>query len=254
MPTSLITLTANSLAHRVVLCTPKKWKRDGSKAGVILIPGTDETYTFPFLSTVGQPLIKQFLDAGHPVLAFQASSTVGGAGNLWANDACYAMIAAARTYLQSTAVGAKSGKVILSGLSQGTLDVLAWAGENPSLVAAITGYLPNTDLAATAQAAGYSASVASAYGGSYVQGTHGPTHNPITQASAGKFSSIPSINLVYANNDSVIAFSYPQAFKTAVGNNVTLIDGGATGHNWPVTWTNQSVKTALANQLASYGN
>ena len=250
MATSLITLSANSLAHKVVVCTPRKWKRDGSKPGVILIPGTAETYTFPFLPTVGQPLVKQIVDAGYPVLAIQATSTVGGAGNLWANDACYAMIAAARTYLQSTAIGAKAGKVGLVGLSQGALDVLAWAGESPTLTGGVTAYLPNSDLAATAAHPSYSASVNAAYGGAYNESTHGPTHNPITQASAGKFAGIP-INLVYASNDDVIAYSYTDAFVNAVGANAVPINGGATGHDWPVTWTNAPVKAALLTQLAA---
>lgn len=247
--TSLITNTMNSLAHRVVIATPRKWKRDGTKPGVILIPGTSETYTFSFLPTKGQPLMKQLLDAGYPVAAFQASSTVGGAGDLWANDACYTMISAMRTYLQSSAVGAKAGKVGLVGLSQGALDVLAWAGQNPTLAGAVTAYLPNTDLAASAANSTYGPSVNAAYGGKYVEGTHGANHNPITQAGLGKFAGVP-INLVYASDDPLIAYSYPQSFAAAVGSNAVLINGGATGHDWPVT-TGATAKAALLAQMAA---
>ncbi len=249
MATSLITNTMNSLDHRVVIATPRKWKRDGTKPGIIFIPGTDETYKFAVLPNQGQPVVQQLLDAGYPVAAFQASSTVGGIGNLWANDACYAMIAAMRTYLQSSAVGAKAGKIGLVGLSQGALDVLAWAGQNPTLTGGVTAYLPNTDLAATAAHPTYGASVDSAYGGNYVQGTHGATHSPITQAGLGKFAGVP-INLVYASNDPVIAPTYPQQFAAAVGSNAVLIDGGATGHAWPIT-LGAAATSALLTQMAS---
>ena len=127
--------------------------------------------------------------------------------------------------------------------------VLAWAGQNPTLAGAVTAYLPNTDLAATAANGTYGPSVNAAYGGKYVQGTHGANHNPITQAGLGKFAGVP-INLVYASDDPLIAYSYPESFAAAVGSNAVLINGGATGHEWPVT-TGATAKAALLAQMAA---
>ena len=247
--TYLTTQTINSITHTIVYATPRGWKADGSKRGVIVVPGTAETTKSGLTVATALPLINQILAAGNPVAFFQASSTGGGAGDLWANDACYTMISAMRTYLQSSAVGAKAGKVGLVGLSQGALDVLAWAGQNPTLAGAVTAYLPNTDLAATAANATYGPSVNAAYGGKYIEGTHGANHNPITQAGLGKFAGVP-INLVYASNDPLIAYSYTESFAAAVGSNAVLINGGATGHEWSVT-TGATAKAALLAQMAA---
>lgn len=249
------THSINGLDHFVSIALPRGWSRDSSRPAVIVLPGTAEIFNFPYLPAVGQPLISQIVEAGYPVAAVQASSTIGGAGNLWANDKAYGFIDAMRIYMQSTAVGAKSGKVILVGLSQGALNVLAYAGRYPANVAAVQAYLPNTSLAGTAATPGYSASVNAAYSGGYSDAIYGATHSPEIMMNNSTNPYTMPINLVYANNDALIPFSYPSTFANTINgrtdtNNVQLIDGGATGHDWAITWSSDVVKNALQQLLA----
>ena len=249
-------LTINGATHFVGTALPRGWKRDGSRPGVIVMPGTDEAFDFCYPPTKGQRLVDQIVQAGYPCGLIQPTATPTGIGNLWANDNAYSFIDAMKTYLQGSEVGARAGKIVVVGLSQGALNALAYAGRYPEKVAAVQAYLPNTSLAATKAAAGYTASLNSAYGGNYTDATYGAQHSPEIMMNLATNPYTMPINLVYASDDPVIPFSYPNAFASTVNgrtgaNNVALINGGAVGHDWAVTWTNTAVKTALHNLLAA---
>lgn len=248
--------TINSQDHFVATALPRGWKRDGSRPAVLVIPGTEETFTFPYLPTKGQQMVDQIVQAGYPAALFQCSANPAGIGDLWANDSAYSYIDAMRTYMQSPEIGARSGKVVLVGLSQGALNVLAYAGRYPANVAGVQAYLPNTSLAATKANSGYTAAVNAAYGGNYTDAAYGAQHSPEIQMNAATNPYTMPINLVYASDDPVIPFSYPNAFASTVNgrtgaNNVALINGGAVGHDWAVTWTNATVRNALLALLAA---
>ena len=264
MPATLLTTQSiNSLAHHIVYAEPRGWKRDGSKYGVIVVPGTAETTKTGLAVSTALPLVNQILAAGNPVAFFQASQAVGGIGTCWANDNCYGFFEAARATLAAT-YGAKAGKVIVVGLSQGALDVLAYAGKYPANVAAVQAYLPNTNLAASAADSGYGPSVNAAYSGSYSDGTYGATHSPDVMRTNPTNPYTMPINLVYAatsggdtSTDGVIPKSYPQAFADGVNgrtgaSNVSMIFGGNTGHDWSVV-SQAAPVAALKSLLAANG-
>lgn len=129
-------------------------------------------------------LVDQVVQAGYPCGLFQCTATPGGIGDLWANDNAYAYIDACGPSCKVANVGAKSGKVILVGLSQGALSVLGYAGRYPANVAAVQAYLPNTSLAASKANGGYTAQVNAAYGGNYTDATYGAQHSPEIQMNA----------------------------------------------------------------------
>ena len=249
-------LTINSASHFVATALPRGWKRDGSRPAVLIMPGTDESFSFPYLPTKGVAVVDQVVQAGYPCAMFQPTATPTGIGDLWANDNCYSFIDAMRTYMQGAAVGAKAGKVVLLGVSQGALNALAYAGRYPANVAGVQAYLPNTSLAATKANSGYTAQVNAAYGGNYTDATYGAQHSPEIMMNAAANPYTMPINLIYASDDPVIPQSYPTAFRDTVNgrtgtNNVQLINGGAVGHDWAVTWTNSPVKVALQLLLAA---
>lgn len=240
MSTQLVTGIAGIPSERVTIALPRLWQRDGSKPAIILCPGTDDDYRFAYDSTIAQPLIKTLTDAGYPVACITPVT-------LWGNATARQWITDVRTYMQSLVVGARSGKIGLVGLSQGSLNVLSWAGNNAALAGGVTAYLPVTDLGFV-KTSGYGAALDAAYGGSYVEATHGANNNPITMANANRYAGVP-IDLVYSSNDPLIPIGYPTAFKNAVGSNAVLRDGGTTGHSWGVTRAAPGIVTALIAQM-----
>lgn len=147
--------------------------------------------------------------------------------------------------MQSSAVGARSGKIGLIGLSQGTANALSWAGANPTLTGAVTAYLPAPDL----NYAPFKSSIDGAYGGNYTEASYGAAYNPQTMAAAGKYAGIP-IDLITASNDTTTPAALATAFKNAVGANAVIRNGGATGHEWAVTYTDPAIRAALLTQMA----
>ena len=134
-----------------VLCLPRDWKGDGTKQAILFQCGLADTV----LNTIydpakGQPLIDALVNAGYPVLMSDLGAG-SGAGNpaagspQWGNSSAVARFAANRTYMQST-VGAKAGPVVVGGFSMGGLGSLNFAAANPTLVSALFGICPVTDL------------------------------------------------------------------------------------------------------------
>lgn len=240
MSTHFLTGVAGIESEWVTVALPRTWRGDGSRPGVVLVPGSGEGPLFPFNPTVAQPLIEALTDAG---FAVGCATPL----NQWGNAYARTWISSVRALLQNR-YGARAGKIGLAGLSQGGLNVLSWAGANPSLTGAVTGYMAPPDLAYAAGANGYGASVNAAYGGQYVEASMGATYNPQTMAAAGKYAGIP-IELVYASNDDVVPLSLQTAFRDAVGSNVTMRNGGATGHSWSVTYQNPAVLASLVQQI-----
>lgn len=241
MSTHFLSDVAGLTGERVTIALPRDWKRAGAKPAVIVCPGTSEDAGFPFQPAIAQPLITALTDAGFPVGCVTPI-------NRWGNDNARNWFTRVRTLMQSPAYGAKAGKVGLVGLSQGGLNVLSWAGANPTLVGAVTTYLAPCDLSVAAAAAGYGAAVNAAYGGTYNDSSQGAAYNPQRMAEAGKYAGIP-IELVYASNDAVVPLPQMQTFKNTVGANALLRNGGATGHEWAVTRTAPAIVPALLAQM-----
>jgi hypothetical protein len=112
----------------------------------------------------------------------------------------------------------------------GNLSAMAYARANPTQVAAIAGVIPALDLndIHANNRGGAAAGVNTAYGGAYVQATHGPTHNPVTYA-ATLPASLP-IAIWTASDDPLCVPATTTTFMTArpgTGNNSV----GALGHS-----------------------
>lgn len=226
--------------EKVTIALPRVWRGNGSTPAVILAPGSGEGDQFPFNKTVAQPLIEALTDAGFAVGCVTPM-------NQWGNDYCRLWITSTQQYMKDR-FGARPGKIGLVGLSQGGLNVLSWAGANPALTGAVTGYMAPPDLEYAAGTSGYGNSVKDAYGGTYNEAVMGPIYNPQTMAEAGKYAGIP-IELIYATNDDVVPLSLQTNFASAVGNNVVMKSGGATGHSWSVTYSDPSILRSLVSQM-----
>ena len=159
------THTIDSASHFVATALPRGWKRDGSRPAVLIMPGTDESFSFPYLPTKGVALVDQVVQAGYPCALFQPTTTPTGIGDLWANDK---LLQLHRRYAH---LHARRGSRREGGQSRtprclpGALNALAYAGRYPANVAGVQAYLPNTSLAATKANSGYTAAVNAAYGG-----------------------------------------------------------------------------------------
>ena len=218
----------------VTLALPRLWTGNASKPAVIVCPGSGERYPWS-VQPIAAPLTNALVAAGFPVACATPIEQ-------WGNDNARNWITSIRTYMQSPAVGAKPGKIGLVGLSQGACNVLSWAGANPTLTGAITGYLPATNLQSFKSVAN------AAYGDNYNEATMGATYNPQTMAAAGKYAGIP-IELVHASNDTIVPLSMVQAFKNAVGANAVMRNGGATGHEGTVITSDPTILPALISQM-----
>lgn len=127
------------------LVLPRLWKPDGSRIGVVWCHssgGAAKDALDHFNKPGTARVVKAIADAGYPV----AATDMGGSNTTWGNATGQARIGSARSWLQSAAVGAKAGKVIVAGTSMGTLNALNYARSNPANVAAVLLILPAIDM------------------------------------------------------------------------------------------------------------
>lgn len=73
------------------------------------------------------------------------------------------------------------------GGSMGGATTATWAKANPLRVRSVSLFGPVSDIEAMSISSLYTADIAAAYGGSYVEATYGADHNPVTMAAAGAF-------------------------------------------------------------------
>lgn len=212
-----------------VLLLNSRWRGDGTIRGVIFCHGVNSDATAAWTPATNpnlMDLMAQIAEAGYPVLSVDA----GGAAT-WGNDTAIARVGTARTYLQGAAVGAKAGKVLLIGVSMGALNCFAYAGANAVNVAALVGFIPVSDLTdmRANNRGGYQASIDTAYGGTYSEGSFGATHNPQTMAAAGKFAAVPT-RLFYASDDTTVVPATVTTLASTIGAGATATNVGAVGH------------------------
>lgn len=143
------------------------------------------------------------------------SPDLGGLST-WGNNVLLSRMDATKNYLWGLP-SVKTGKVKLLGQSMGGLGALVWAAANPTLVDRIVLVIPVLNLLDVRNNSSYGPEIDVAYGGSYSEATHGPTHNPLTMALAGKFANIP-IQMWYGDADVLCKPEYSVAFANAAGN------------------------------------
>lgn len=167
---------------------PKYPAAAGTQVGVLFCHSAGASAVEPFTPAQASWLMP-LAALGHPILA-----TDLGGPMTWGNDTAIARITEAKAYLHS-AMGAKTGKIILACMSMGAAGGLAWAGANPSLVSAVIGVSPVGNITDiwTTNYTGWAATIDTCYSGGWSEATYGAAHNPATLAAAGKFSTIPML-------------------------------------------------------------
>lgn len=229
---------AVSVGEAYTTMLPKYPKAVGTTSGVLYCHGNGGTgpeVLVPAFSNLLSPVAT----VGYPVL----SGDWGGV-SAWANDTAISRVSTGRTYSQAS-LGAKSGKIVVTGASMGGLTALAWAAANPTLVSCAVLFLPviNVSDVVAYNRGGLAATVNAAYSGGWSEATYGATHNPITMAAAGKYSGLP-ILLFYGTTDAICLPAQAQSFATTVGANVTLVS--VTGGHEMTTYAAMNSSTVLS--------
>lgn len=178
-------VVAASVEHMAAV--PAAWAADGSKMGLVYCHGATRGPE-QIIDGVTYGALKAILNAavlaGYPILAVST-------GDTWGNDTGMARIDAAKTYLQG-AMGAKAGAVGLIGASMGGCTALNWAKRNLAATACVVGIMPVSDVSDihTNNRGTLAASINAAYGGAWVEATHGAARNPATFAAAGDLAGL----------------------------------------------------------------
>lgn len=221
-----------------VILKPKNYVDVGTKMGVIFLHGAggyaSDAFTFPGILPTLQALVLK----GHTVLSIDAS------GGNWSNNVAMDKINNAHAYL-TTALGARTGKVGLMGVSMGGGNVLTWAAANPTKTACVMGIIPVVDIQDMYANRGAGGSIDGAYAGGWSQTVYGPHHNPVTLAQAGKYAGIP-IRTYYGLSDTTCVPSTQIAFRDASGAVATSFAGGHTVPLSPMPWDVNEVATWFA--------
>lgn len=142
---------------------------------------------------------------------------------------------------QASAFGA-TGPAVLVGASGGVLNAMNYAKRFPEDLSAVVGIIPALDiLDIYTQNPSLQAGIDSAYGGTYIDATHGPDHSPVQFAD--ELDPDLPIALFYASNDTmarpVQVFDFADARPRT---SVTSV--GALGH------TNAAIAAAQSGVLA----
>jgi S-formylglutathione hydrolase FrmB len=213
----------------------------GGVRGVIYCHGAGTLASnIPDYNSLGEMHVYNDLAERYPTLVVDA----GGANN-WGNATSVARIGDAVTHLQGASPGrnAKSGTVLMIGASMGFLTAMNYAKANPTKVGCIVGLLPVLDLNdfVTNNRGGFASAINTAYGGAYIEATHGPTSNPYNY----RASITTPMQIYTASDDPWCIPSIATAFDSAVAS-CTQYDVGALSH------TQAAIDAANRTQILSF--
>lgn len=157
-------------------------------------------------------------DAGVPTFHAAYGNVVG-----WGNDAMLTRAGTARTY-QQTAQGVATDKVVLVGISMGTVAALRYAKANPTLVSGIALILPLPDIQYVYDnnLLGFQAEVGTAYGAR-------PSDAQTPARNASSYTT-QSVKGWYSTDDPIATPTQWTAFATAAG--AASVSLGAAGHTF----------------------
>lgn len=195
----------------------------GGLPGVLFCHGANQTcYVSRATTTTGQFALTNALGE-----AFSLAITDTGGTAAWGNNTSIAAVGQVKTWLQGT-WGAKAGKVALVGVSMGAVTALNYARANPTLVSCVVVCIPVIDLndIVVNNRGSLAASVNTAYGGTYNDGTDGPTHSPAQYAAS---FTVPTLGY-YSSDDTTAIASAVTTFDTACAA-ATFNSVGALGHS-----------------------
>lgn len=167
----------------------------------------------------GQSILMQKIAA----LGYNCFSGQHGGPQTWGNQTALNAMTQSYNHIQ-TLSGTTPGKIALVGNSMGGLAALNWAKANIAKVSCIVGVIPVinvTDIKVNDRQ-GYGSIINAAYGGSWLEATYGASYNPATIAASGVYDDTPML-FFYGTTDTLCVPEAIQAFKTTVGDNVTLV-------------------------------
>lgn len=209
---------------------PKYYRYDQTKTGIIFTHGHggDALQARDGINAPGLNAIMEAIgENGNPILSCDM------AGNSWGSATAISRMSSAYNLLTG-AMNAKSGKVILIGFSMGHTAAMNWTAQNLTKVAAVVGLLPVCDQNDINSQSAYTSSITAAYGTAYNESTMGATYNPLTMASAGKYTGLPWRG--YSISDDTIAtYSKVQAMTTALGSAASMVTLPGTGGHGTAT-------------------
>ncbi len=231
---------------------PKMYRPNGTVRGHIYVHGAGELADAPLNQGPMQDLAKLYPTIGMDL--GQTAVTPNGTDG-WSNNIVLSRISSGMTYLQGT-LGAKTGKIFLSGVSMGAGGALCWAAHNKSLVAAVFVAIPAIGLTDiyTNNRGSLQYSITQAYGGTYSPTATDATYTPSSiQASRdvwymgvnnpSMFAGIPII-MWYGTADTIAIPANITDFANAVNalptGNVTIVaDPGGTHSttDWDLYYT-----------------
>lgn len=165
-------------SNELIFIHPLAYKRDGSARACIYCHGggNDETESINPLGDAYRGAAA-IASAGYPVVA----GDLGGPWT-WGNDSAVTQVGQCMDFARTAKVGAKTGKVFLSGLSMGGLAALTAAADLGSAnVAGVILFIFDAFLAwshDTFQSGSQAASINTAYGGLSAYTAAVPTHDP----------------------------------------------------------------------------
>ncbi len=196
-----------------------------SAGGSAVEPATFISPAAPANSTVDR-LVRAIAEAGYLVVAgdFGLRSNPGDVlfpARLFGNDEALARMADALTWARSKG-GGRGGPAQVMGFSMGGGAAQAFAVNYPADVASLSLFAPVCSLQdfAANNRAGQAPAVNAAYGGTYVDATHGPLHSPV------RFAAQPSVpaDLWFSQIDTTCLPQFCQQVATAYGDRVTVHD------------------------------
>lgn len=217
-----------------VLMLPSAYKRDGTARGIVYCHGAGELAPTP-LNAAGNKtyqlrLMQTLVEAGFPLVSCDLGVWAAGNttdSNNWGSTQAQTRIGQAKTWLQSASGGgAKSGTVLLLGISMGNAAMVNYAKNAAAAVGAMVGILPVADIDDIYQnnRNSYRAAIGSAWGVTFPAALPANS-NPATSNSGAV--GIP-YRTYYASDDTIALPAPATALTTAIGGTATNL--GALGH------------------------
>lgn len=224
------------------LWLPRGYQKDGSIRGVVYCHGAGELSATPLNAGGGKTNEAALLNAigsVYPMVSVDSGVWAQGGitdSNSWGNTNAQTRVGQAITWLQAAGGGgAKTGKVILFGISMGHAVSMNYAQANSANVQAILAVLPVNDLddIRDNNRGSYQSSISTAWGtGAWISAGNPAlpaAANPAKTTNQTNLGAIPQ-RLYYASDD---AICMPATVTTLVTNLpiITTVNLGTGGHS-----------------------
>lgn len=234
--TSYITgYSATLSTDRALLWSPKGYRRDNTKRGVVILRGAASGATDPntgFLTGASQTDLARIALAitslDLPMISPQMGVSGSASQDNFTNSTALNIVTDAVTYLTGT-MGAKTDKVLMVAHSMGAGQAMAYARANPSKVSAMIVLQPLSDIqdVVSNDRGGFAASINVRFSGGYSDATYGSVSNPALFGAS--LAGIP-IQFWYSTDDTIVIPSTVTALMSLIGSSAVTGGTGTGGH------------------------